>query len=146
VEGLGEIDARELVRSALRMRPDRIVLGEIRGNECIDMLQAMNSGHEGSIGTVHYLSNGHRAFPKERLEAFAGGRVLQLDNFRKLTGFAWPGFTKMNLWKQDKGQKACAAAFVDAIASGGASPIPFEELIEVAEATIAAADLARTSR
>ena len=101
---------------------------------------------DGSIGTVHYFANGPKSFPKERLEVFAQGRVIQLDNFRKMTGFDWPKFSKMNLWSQDKGQKACAAAFVDAVASGGASPIPFEELIEVAEATIAAADLARTSR
>jgi predicted dehydrogenase len=47
---------------------------------------------DGSIGTVHYFANGSKAFPKERLEVFAGGRVLQLDNFRKLTGFGWPGF------------------------------------------------------
>ena len=95
---------------------------------------------DGSIGTVHYFANGCKAFPKERLEVFAAGRVLQLDNFRKLTGFAWPGFTKLNLWKQDKGQKACASAFVQAVASGGASPIPFEELLEVARVTIDAAD------
>ena len=101
---------------------------------------------DGSIGTVHYFANGSKAFPKERLEVFAQGRVIQLDNFRKMTGFGWPGFSKMNLWRQDKGQKACAAAFVNAVATGGASPIPFEELIEVAEATIAAADLARTSQ
>ena len=101
---------------------------------------------DGSVGTVHYFANGSKAFPKERLEVFAQGRVIQLDNFRKMTGFGWPGFSKMNLWRQDKGQKACAAAFVNAVATGGASPIPFEELIEVAEATIAAADLARTSQ
>ncbi len=95
---------------------------------------------DGSIGTVHYFANGCKAFPKERLEVFAAGRVLQLDNFRKLTGFAWPGFAKMNLWKQDKGQKACAAAFVQAVAAGGASPIPFDELLEVARFTIDAAD------
>ena len=101
---------------------------------------------DGSVGTVHYFANGSKAFPKERLEVFAQGRVIQLDNFRKMTGFGWPGFSKMNLWRQDNGQKACAAAFVNAVATGGASPIPFEELIEVAEATIAAADLARTSQ
>lgn len=56
--------------------------------------------------------------------------MLQLDNFRKLSGFGWPGFKKMKLWKQDKGQKACAKAFVDAIREGGASPIPFEEIME----------------
>lgn len=53
VEGKGGIAARELVRNALRMRPDRIVVGEVRGDEVIDMLQAMNTGHEGSMTTVH---------------------------------------------------------------------------------------------
>ncbi len=91
---------------------------------------------DGSIGTIHYFSNGCKAFPKERLEVFAAGRVLQLDNFRKLRGFAWPGFNKMNLWRQDKGQKACAAAFVGAIREGGAAPIPFEEIAEVSRVTI----------
>ena len=52
------------------------------------------------------------------------GRVLQLDNFRTLHGFGWPGFRAMNLWRQDKGQKACAAAFVDAIRNGGPRPDP----------------------
>ena len=98
---------------------------------------------DGSIGTVHYFANGSKSFPKERIEVFAQGSVLQLDNYRRLTGFGWPGFKKMNLWSQDKGQKACAAAFVQAVANSGASPIPFEELMEVGRATILAADLAR---
>jgi predicted dehydrogenase len=92
---------------------------------------------DGSIGTIHYFANGSKAFPKERLDVFAQGRVLQLDNFRVLTGFGWPGFRRMRLWKQDKGQKACAAAFVAAVRDGGPSPIPFEELAEVARTTIA---------
>jgi predicted dehydrogenase/threonine dehydrogenase-like Zn-dependent dehydrogenase len=91
---------------------------------------------DGSLGTLLYLSNGSKVFPKERLEVFAGGRVLQLDNFRKLTGFGWPGFAKLNLWRQDKGQRACAQAFVNAIISGGASPIPLEELLEVGRISI----------
>ena len=91
---------------------------------------------DGSMGTVHYFANGSKAFPKERLEVFAAGRVLQLDNFRKLTGFGWPGFAKMNLWRQDKGQKACAQAFVDALATGGTSPIPLEEVLEVSRLSI----------
>ncbi len=53
LEGKGEVTARDLVKNALRMRPDRIVLGEIRSGEAIDMLQAMNTGHEGSLATVH---------------------------------------------------------------------------------------------
>lgn len=91
---------------------------------------------DGSMGVVHYLANGSKAFPKERLEVFAAGRVLQLDNFRKLQGFGWPGFTKMNLWRQDKGQKACVAAFVQAISAGGLAPIPLDEILEVARVSI----------
>jgi pilus assembly protein CpaF len=53
LEGRGEIGMRELVKNALRMRPDRIILGEIRGGEALDMLQAMNTGHDGSLGTIH---------------------------------------------------------------------------------------------
>ncbi len=53
VEGKGEVTIRDLVRNALRMRPDRIVVGEVRGGEALDMLQAMNTGHEGSLSTVH---------------------------------------------------------------------------------------------
>ncbi len=53
IEGTGEIRIRELVRNALRMRPDRIVVGEVRGAETLDMLQAMNTGHEGSLTTIH---------------------------------------------------------------------------------------------
>ena len=53
IEGKGEIKIRDLVRNSLRMRPDRIIVGEVRGGEALDMLQAMNTGHEGSISTVH---------------------------------------------------------------------------------------------
>ena len=97
---------------------------------------------DGSIGTVHYFANGCKAFPKERLEVFAAGRVLQLDNFRKLKGFGWPGFKSMNLWRQDKGQRSCVQAFVDAAKGGLASPIPFDEIQEVARVSI---EVARVS-
>ncbi len=95
---------------------------------------------DGSMGTVHYLANGHKSFPKERLEVFCSGRILQLDNFRKLKGFGWPGFAKMNLWRQDKGQKDCAAAFVRAVEFGGVAPIAFDELVEVSRVTIQIAE------
>lgn len=108
-------------------------------------VQAMSAGEDkvtatlrfadGSIGTIHYFSNGHKSFPKEQLEVFCGGRVLQLDNFRKLRGYGWSGFQKMDLWSQDKGQTACVAAFVDAIRRGTCSPIPWDELVEVTQVT-----------
>jgi pilus assembly protein CpaF len=53
IEGAGAVTQRDLVRNALRMRPDRIVVGEVRGAEVLDMLQAMNTGHDGSLSTVH---------------------------------------------------------------------------------------------
>src|SRR5437773_3126795 len=53
IEGVGEVTTRDLVRNALRMRPDRIIIGECRGSEALDMLQAMNTGHDGSLTTVH---------------------------------------------------------------------------------------------
>lgn len=97
---------------------------------------------DGSIGTVHYLANGHKSFPKERLEVFAAGRILQLDNFRRLTGFGWPGFRAMNLSNQDKGHAANIAAFIKAVADGTPAPIPFEEITEVARACFDAVESA----
>ena len=98
---------------------------------------------DGSFGTINYLANGAASFPKERIEAFAGGKVLQLDNFIKLKGYGWPNFKKMNLWKQDKGQNACAAAFLNAIETGSATPISAEEIFEVARVTIEATEQLR---
>jgi len=93
----------------------------------------------GSVGTIHYFATGHRTFPKERLEVFADGRVLVLDNFRRLTGYGWPGFRSMRLWRQNKGATEMAAAFVNAIRAGDQVPIPFEELMEVSRSTLEAA-------
>jgi len=103
------------------------------------------SFEDGSFGTVHYLANGHKSFPKERLEIFCAGRILQLDNFRKLTGYGWPNFSKMNLWKQNKGQEACSAAFVGAIQHGNPSPVPFQELLEVARVGFDISDMLKLS-
>lgn len=97
---------------------------------------------DGSFGTIIYLSNGATSFPKERVEVFAAGGVLQLDNFRKLKGFGWKGFKKMNLWKQDKGQIACVTAFVQGIQTGQPA-IPVNEIFEVARVSIKVAELLR---
>jgi predicted dehydrogenase/threonine dehydrogenase-like Zn-dependent dehydrogenase len=91
---------------------------------------------DGSLGTIHYLANGHRAFPKERLEIFTAGRVLQLDNFRRLIGYGWPGFWRMSAWRQVKGHHAEVGAFLDAIHTGSPPPIPWDELVEVTGVTM----------
>lgn len=91
---------------------------------------------DGSTGVVHYLANGHKGFPKERLEVFVAGRVLQLDNFRKLRGWGWKGFSRLNLWRQDKGAQACVDAFTRSVREGRPSPIPIDHIVEVSRAAI----------
>jgi predicted dehydrogenase/NADPH:quinone reductase-like Zn-dependent oxidoreductase len=90
---------------------------------------------DGSLGTVHYLANGHRSFPKERIEVFCGGRILVLDNFRSLTGYGWKGFREERLWKQDKGHAAEVSAFIASIEKGGAPLIALEEMAEATRVT-----------
>jgi pilus assembly protein CpaF len=72
IEGQGEVRIRELVRNALRMRPDRIIVGEVRGAETLDMLQAMNTGHEGSLTTIHANSSRDALSRLETLVLTAG--------------------------------------------------------------------------
>jgi len=116
---------------------DAVSIGNMHGVAIVDDKVSISLRFEdGSIGTIHYLANGHKSFPKERLEVFAGGRILQLDNFRKLGGYGWPGFNKLNLWRQDKGQRTCAAAFVKAVKEGLEAPIPFDEIVEVSRVSI----------
>lgn len=98
---------------------------------------------DGSTGTVHYFPNGHASFPKERIEAFCAGRILQLDNFRTLRGFGWSTPGLRHAWRQDKGHNDCLAAFLEAIRSGSGSPIPLEEILEVSRITVAVGAAAR---
>ncbi len=72
IEGKGEITQRDLVRNSLRMRPDRIIVGEVRGGEVLDMLQAMNTGHDGSLTTIHANSPRDALLRLETLVALAG--------------------------------------------------------------------------
>ncbi|CCK61801.1 Conserved protein of unknown function [Mycobacterium canettii CIPT 140070010] len=72
VEGIGEVTVRQLVRQALRMRPDRIVVGEVRGAEVVDLLTALNTGHEGGAGTVHANNPGEVPARMEALGALGG--------------------------------------------------------------------------
>lgn len=122
-------------------------MGETDDEDILDDKASITLGFkDGSFGTIHYFANGAAAFPKERVEVFTAGKVLQLDNFRKLKGFGFKGFKKMNLWQQDKGQTNCAAAFINAIEHNLAPPIPAEELFEVAKVTIDVAEQLRQQR
>jgi predicted dehydrogenase len=86
---------------------------------------------DGSFATILYLANGSKQFPKERVEVFWAGRILQLDNFRVLRGFGIPGFTKKRLWTQDKGQAECVRQFLAAVEAGREAPISLPEILEV---------------
>src|SRR5436190_4963508 len=81
VEGSGAVDVRALLRAALRMRPDRIVVGEVRGGEALDMLQAMNTGHRGSLTTAHANGASHALMRIETM-ALMGGIDLPLEAIR----------------------------------------------------------------
>ena len=100
---------------------------------------------DGSFGTIHYFANGGNEFPKERIDVFCEHSVLQMDNYRVLKGYGWHGFNIMKLYKQDKGQKACAKAFLDSIRDGSPSPIPFNELLEASRVSIEVANNLRKS-
>jgi predicted dehydrogenase len=115
-----------------------IRLGKAAGGMADDKATIVLEFADGSHGTIHYFANGSKAFPKERIEAFGGGRILQLDNFRKLQGWGWPGFSKTG-GRLDKGYDACSLAFVRALKTGEGSPIPFDELIEISRWSIRAA-------
>jgi pilus assembly protein CpaF len=77
IEGKGQVTIRDLVRNSLRMRPDRIVVGEVRGSEALDMLQAMNTGHDGSISTIHCNSPRDALSRLETITMMAG---MELSN------------------------------------------------------------------
>lgn len=98
---------------------------------------------DGSFGSIHYLANGNKSFPKERVEVFCGGRILALDNFRVLKGYGWPGFKKMKLLRQDKGHVAGIQAFIEAVQQGTPSPIPYVEIEEVTRITLEIANTVR---
>jgi predicted dehydrogenase/threonine dehydrogenase-like Zn-dependent dehydrogenase len=120
------------------------MMGNVPGVEVReDKVSITLSFEDGSFGTIHYLANGGSAFPKERIEVFCDNAVLQMDNYRVLTGYGWPKFKKMKLFKQDKGQKACAKAFIESIINGIDSPITYEEVMESSRISIEVANALR---
>lgn len=97
---------------------------------------------DGSVATVNYFANGSPKYPKERVEVFSSGTVLVNDNFRTLRVHGGPRTRTVRLRQQDKGHRAAIAAFLAAVRSGGAAPIPVDEVLEVSEASLVAAGLA----
>ncbi|HBP55329.1 MAG TPA: dehydrogenase, partial [Verrucomicrobiales bacterium] len=95
---------------------------------------------DGSLGTVHYFANGSKSFPKERLDIFCGGSVLQLDNFRTLQGYGWQGFSKQKPSGQDKGHELEMQSIITSLTEGQPAPIPFSEIIEVTNVSLALAE------
>jgi pilus assembly protein CpaF len=87
IEGKGQITQRDLVRNSLRMRPDRIIVGEVRGEEVMDMLQAMNTGHDGSLTTIHANSPRDALLRLETLVSL-GGVDVPLESLRKFVASA----------------------------------------------------------
>lgn len=128
------VGARIVKASADAMRVSRAAAPNL------DTAQITLEFEDGSIASIQYYANGHRSFPKERIEVFASGQILQLDNFRVLRGFGCPGFRSFRTWRQDKGHAACVQAFLRSIESGGPSPIPAEEIFEVSRFAIEVAE------
>lgn len=109
----------------------------------VDAVMILLEFTDHSCATIHYLSNGSAAVSKERLEIFCDGKILQLDNFRKLVGFGFRHFKKQKSMVQNKGQIDCVQAFVNAIQQGMSSPISFDEVFEVSKVTIEIAEYLR---
>ena len=105
---------------------------QVRDDKCTVTMRFAN----GSVGTIHYLANGNKAFPKERLEVFSGGKIIALDNFLKMTGMGWSTFKSMRLLRQSKGADACVRAFVSAVEEGKSCPIPLNEVLEISRITL----------
>src|SRR3546814_5878760 len=84
IEGRGEVTQRELVKNALRMRPDRIIVGEVRGGEAFDMLQAMNTGHEGSMTTIHANTCRDALSRLEQMIGMTGRSEAHTSDFQSL--------------------------------------------------------------
>jgi predicted dehydrogenase len=123
------------------------MLGDAPGVESREDQMVINLEFaDGSLGTIQYLANGHRSFCKERLEVFSEGRILALDNFRRLTGYGFANFKKQNLWSQDKGRDAELDDFVAAVTQGGPQLMPAAEIWNVTEATFAAVESAASGR
>jgi len=138
-EGCHWLDFMQYVVGKLITSVSSTMIGDARGVEIRDDKMSITIGFaDGSIGTLHYFANGSKSYPKETFELFCQGKVLKLDNFRKLVGYGYKGFKKMNLWSQDKGHNNQFKAFIKRISEGGQPLISFEEIENVTLTSFAA--------
>ncbi len=129
-EGKGEISIRELIKTSLRMRPDRIIVGEVRGEEALDMLQAMNTGHDGSISTGHANSTKDML---SRLETMVlNGANLPVEVIRKQIGSAIDIFIHLTRLR-DNSRKVVAISEILGVENGEVVLNPLYEFIEEGE-------------
>ena len=115
-----------------------IVAGHTRyaSGQCQDTFTTTLEFANGSLGTIHYFASGSKDFPKENLKIFSGGRIFELDNFRRLKSYG-PGLSiNKSLWFQDKGHAAGVTAFAAAVLGQGPSPIDVNEIFEVSHWTL----------
>lgn len=124
----------DLIRFLVSSPISKINLFECEmSNKNSDIFSLQTNFNDGSIATIHYFANGNRNFPKERLEIFFSGRIICLDNFRRINSWGISSLSKKNLLKQNKGQDNCTKAFMDSIINNKESPIPINEIFEVQE-------------
>lgn len=101
-----------------------------------DCLSIQLKFKNGSIATINYFTNGNNKYSKENIEIFNNGKIIKINNFRKLIFYGYKGLKNVNLWSQNKGQKECISAFIESINNNSPSPIPINELIEVTKVAI----------
>lgn len=122
-----------------------VMFGEPAGPSRDDKMSILLTFADGSIGTIHYWSNGGKSYPKERVEVFSEGRVAVIDNFRSLQTYDWPQGAKLRT-RLDKGHRSEVALFLERVQKGGPQLIPFDQLEMVTAASFAAVESARDGK
>ena len=131
IEGRGSVSQRDLVKNALRMRPDRIVVGEVRGPEALDMLQAMNTGHEGSLTTIH-ANSARDAISRLETLVLLGGVELTQRSIREQIGSAFDLIVQVKRLS-DGGRRVVSVTEVTGVAEG---VIAMQELFDFRQESI----------
>lgn len=138
-EGCHWIDLMACLTGSRVERVSASKVGEWKGvGRADDKMTITLSFADGSMGTIHYFANGHKAFPKERLEVFGDGRILAMDNFRMLRGYGFGGFSKLKTPRLDKGHHAETTRFVESVAKGGEPLISLGSIVNTTRASFAA--------